>query len=361
VAINNSDLDNPRLFKQYDADGMLDRIHEMPGQCQQAWQMALDFELPPAYAEVERVVILGMGGSAIGGDIVRSLTINQARLPIFICRDYELPAFVDGRTLVIASSYSGMTEETLSAFEQSLRTDAPKLVITTGGKLETIARSQHIPVFRFDYRAQPRAALPFSLFPILCFCHRLGFIPDMSANVVETLNVLPEMSSRINENVPLSRNQAKQLASQLYGRLPVVYGADFIAAVAHRWKTQLNENGKSWAFYEVFPELNHNAVAGYQFPPEVANKVTVVMLHSDLLPERLKIRYRVTAQLLDSAGVSRQQVEGEGQSQLSHIMSLVLYGDYTSYYLALLNRIDPTPVKNIEYVKEHLRKEKTKW
>jgi len=347
-------LDDPQLFKRYDPEGMLNHLHNLPQLCQQAWQMALSFKLPPDYAEVDKVVVLGMGGSAIGGDLAASLAQAEAQLPIIVCRGYELPAFTDAKTLVIASSYSGNTEETLASFEQALKAEAKKLVITTGGRLKNMAQERDIPIFSFDYKAQPRAALPFSFLPILCFLHRLGLISDKSPEVAETVPVLEGLSSRIDETVPQSQNRAKQLAAGLYNHLPVVYGAGITSEVAYRWKTQLNENSKAWAFHEVFPELNHNAVVGYQFPDELATKIVVVLLRSRLLPERIQLRYRITGQLLEQAGVSYQTIDGEGECSLSQVMSLVLFGDYTSYYLAMLYRTNPSPVKAIDFLKQQL-------
>lgn len=335
---------------------MLTCLHEMPRLCQQAWQMAMDFDLPQDYANIDKVVILGMGGSAIGGDLVSSLALSEAKLPILIHRDYNLPAFIDAKTLVIASSYSGMTEEILSSFEQALDTESKKLAITTGGKLKTMAEKRNVPVFSFDYKAPSRAALPFSLMPLLCLLQRLGFITDKSPDVAETVQVLQQLSQKINEGVPWSQNPAKQLASKFYGHLAVIYGAGIVSEVAHRWKTQLNENSKAWAFYEIFPELNHNAVVGYQFPQELADKIVVVLLGSDLLPKPIQLRYQVTCQLLEQAKIDYQIVDGHGISPLSQIMSLVLFGDYVSFYLAILNKIDPTPVKAIDFLKEQLAK-----
>ncbi len=352
--MNKPDLDDPQLYEQFDPEGMLAHLHEMPQLCRQAWQSAMQFELPQDYAGVNKVVILGMGSSAIGGDLVTSLVSSEARLPILVHRDYNLPAFVDARTLVIASSYSGMTEETLASFEQALETDAKKLVITTGGKLKAIAGRKNIPVFSFDYQSQPRAALPFSFLAMLCFLQRLGSLSDKSADVAETVAVLEALSSRINEGVRLADNPAKQLAQRLYGHLPVIYGAGILSGVAHRWKTQLNENSKAWAGYEVFPELNHNAVAGYQFPAELAGKVVVVLLRSAYLARRIQLRYQLTCQLLEQARVGYQVTDGEGTSQLSQVMSLVLFGDYVSCYLAILYRVDPSPVKVIDSLKEQL-------
>jgi len=348
------DLDDPQIFKKLDPEGMLTCLHEMPWQCQQAWQMAMDFDLPQDYATINKVLITGMGGSAIGGDLVSSLVVSEAELPILIHSNYNLPAFVDAKTLVITSSYSGMTEETLSSFEQALETESKKLVITTGGELKVMAEKRNIPVFSFDYQAQPRAALSFSFLPILCFLQKLGFISDKSADIAEAAEVLQKLSQKINEVEPLSRNPAKQLAARLYGRLPVIYGAGILSEVAHRWKTQFNENSKAWAFYEVFPELNHNAVAGYQFPSELADKMVVVLLRSASLSRRVRLRYQATCQLLDRARVYHQFVEGDGSSFLSQILSLVLFGDYVSYYLAILYRIDPSPVEAIDYLKAEL-------
>ncbi len=348
-----TEADNSEL-KRLDPEDMLARIHEMPWQCQQAWQMAEDFDLPQEYSEINKVLIIGMGGSAIGGDLASSLVAPEARIPVSVYRGYDLPAFVDDSTLVIASSYSGNTEETLSAFNQALQTGARKLVITTGGKLKNIADDNGIPVLTFNYRSQPRAALAFSFLPILCFLQKLGFIGNKSADVTEALEVLQGLSRRINETQPVEQNPARQLAEKLYGHLPVIYGAGLLSEVAHRWKTQINENSKAWAFYEVFPELNHNAVVGYQFPPELAEKIIVVLLRSDLLARPVQLRYEVTCQLLERAGVRYEFVDGEGTSPLSQLLSLVLFGDYVSYYLALLYRIDPSPVETINYLKEQL-------
>ena len=319
--------------------------------------MAIAFELPQDYSRINKIVVLGMGGSAIGGDLVASLVSVEAKLPIIVRRQYDLPAFVDDRTLVIASSYSGNTEETLSAFEQALNTNTKKLAITTGGRLKAIAQENKIPLFSFNYKAQPRAALAFSFLPILSFVQKLGFIGDRSADVSEMVEVLNKLAQEINETVPTSDNQAKQLAGKLSSHLPVIYGGGITAEVAHRWKTQLNENSKVWAFYEAFSELNHNAVVGYQFPPELASNATVVILKSSHLSQRLFLRYQVTARLLEQAGVGYQFVDGLGRSALAHMMSLVLIGDYVSYYLAILNQTDPSPVKAIDYLKGELAKD----
>jgi glucose/mannose-6-phosphate isomerase len=333
---------------------MRERIRELPQQCLKAWQQALSFKLPRSYSNIDRVVILGMGGSAIGGDLLNSLASLESKTPISVCRDYNLPHFVDANTLVIASSYSGMTEETLSAFDQALATPAKKLVITTGGKLKAIAEQNKIPVLIVDYKAPPRAALAHSFATLLGICQKLGIVSDKSKDVAEMAQVLQDLQKTIDENRPLKSNPAKQLAAKLHNHLAVIYGAGFVSTAAQRWKTQINENSKAWAFYEIFPELNHNAVVGYKFPADLAKKLFVVFLRSPRLHPRTLIRYKLTTEMLSNAKVDYEIVEARGESALSQMMSLVFFGDWVSYYLALLNETDPSPVKVIDFLKKRL-------
>jgi glucose/mannose-6-phosphate isomerase len=185
---------------------------------------------------------------------------------------------------------------------------------------------------------------------------KLGFLKDKGGDVAETVQVLESLTSRLDEKSMERANPAKQLARRLYGHLPVVYGAGIAAEAAHRWKTQLNENSKAWAFYEAFPELNHNATVGYPLPKEVASRIRVVLLRSPLFHQRIKLRYDVTCELLKQSGVAYEFVDGEGKSALAQMMSLVMIGDFASYYLAILYKVDPSPVKVISYLKDRLEK-----
>jgi glucose/mannose-6-phosphate isomerase len=347
-------LDDPGIYSRLDPDDMLKHIRNFPSLCDQAWQKARDFRLPEKYTQVKKVVILGMGGSAIGGDLVSSLAVNESGIPVMVCRDYNLPQYVDGETLVIASSYSGMTEETLSSFEQGFDTGAKMLAITTGGKLQSLCETMGVPVFNIDYRSQPRAALPFSFFTLLAILQNLGLMPNKDQEVAGSLESMNRMKERIDFTVPEKDNPAKSLARKLAGRLPVIYGAGITGEVAHRWKTQINENSKTMCFYEVFSELNHNAIVGYRFPEELVPQTMVVLLDSDLLHERIRLRYNITLKILEQAGIYSQVLKGEGVGALSQMMSLVLLGDYVSYYLAILNQEDPTAIRPIEFLKKSL-------
>jgi glucose/mannose-6-phosphate isomerase len=348
------DLDNASFYRQFDKSGMLNHLHGFPEQCQKAWEKVLKFDLPREYTKISNVIIVGMGASAIGGDIVRRLALAESKLPVGVHRDYGLPAFVDASTLVIASSYSGNTEETLSAFTESLRTQAKKLVITSGGKLKHLAENEGIPAFVVDYQAPPRVAFPYNLIPLVGIFQKLGLLGDKSADLPEAVDILNKLSRDFVETRPLASNPAKQLAAKLRARVAVIYGAEIFSEVAQRWKEQFNENSKAWAFFESFPELNHNAVDGYEFPLEAKEKIFVLMLRSSSLRPQTLLRYEATAKLLAKAGISYEFAEARGESALAQVMSSVLLGDYASFYLAILNEVDPTSTDAINFVKQYL-------
>jgi len=360
-------LDDLGVYRRLDPANMLEHLHGLPQQCHTAWQKAKDFELPRDYAKIDKVVILGMGGSAIGGDLLRNFISRLTKPIVFVTRDYDLPAFVDERTLVIASSYSGNTEETLSAFSQALERKCKKLAMTTGGKLKALAQNAKVPVFIIDHIYQPRAAIGYSFIPLIYILQRLKpeptrifdmFDREPDVQVEAMIQDLEKLLGELKETIPTSSNPAKQLATKLQGKIAVIYGAGILSEVARRWKTQINENSKSWAFHETFPELNHNAVVGYQFPAELASKLYVVLLRCPSLHPRTLIRYQVTCELLEQNSISHQLIDSQGESELSQMMSLIYLGDWVSYYLAILYQTDPTPVKVIDYLKKRLSEAK---
>ncbi len=349
-----TDLDKPHLFRETDPQDMLARISELPQQCRHAWANAQSLPLPDEYRQAEAVVILGMGGSAIGGDLLRTLLESECPVPIVVNRDYTIPAFVNRRTLAIVSSYSGNTEETLTALEAARQAGAMLLAITTGGKLATRAQELNLPLLTFDYRATPRAALGHSIVALLGIVCRLGLVSDKKADLDEAIAVMESWQREINEAVPLAENAAKQLAVKLHGHLSVIYGAGHLSEVARRWKGQFNENAKAWAFFEHLPEMNHNALAGTEFPADLAEKTCAVMLTSSLDHPRTKVRFQITQEILGQRGVSCEVVEARGESRLAQMLSAVHFGDYVSFYLAMLYGIDPTSLEVVDYLKQRL-------
>ncbi len=348
-------LDDLQAMARLDSDNMRQRIEELPQQCREAWDGAQALALPPGYGAIDHLVIVGMGGSAIGGALLEDLVSDACDVSITLVRGYTLPSFAaDANTLVIACSYSGNTEETLTCFEQALDRDTRAMAITTGGKLSSLGRQAGVPVAQFDYRSQPRAALGYAFVLLLGAVHRLGLIPDYADDVAEAAAVMEDWQEEIEPEAPAANNAAKQLASQIEGKLPVVYGAGFLSATANRWKTQFNENAKSWAFFELLPELNHNAVVGLSIPDVVREHGLVVMLRSTLDQKRIRERWDVTGDLLAKQDVTAQEIWGRGKSKLAQMLSLIHFGDYVSFYVAMLNEVDPTPVDAIAFLKRRL-------
>ena len=350
-------LDDSSVYKSLDKSGMGAQIRGLPKQCRQAWDKASNLVLPSGYSDVDKVVVLGMGGSAIGGDLLRGLTAPLSRPLVLVHRDYDLPAWVDDRTLVIGASYSGNTEETISGFTQALKKGCKKLVISTGGRLTELARQNNVPVFVIEHAAPPRAALGYSLLPLLAIMQRLGFTGAEAADVDGMIRALETLGASWQEDSPAERNQAKMLAARLDGKIAIIYGAGILTDVARRWKTQINENSKQWAFFETLPELDHNAVLGYRYPAGTADRIYVLFLRCQSLHPRTLIRYKVTGELLEQSGIPHQYIDSQGGNDLKHVMSLVLLGDWVSYYLAMLNDIDPSPVPQIDLLKKRLAEE----
>jgi glucose/mannose-6-phosphate isomerase len=349
-----TDLDKRHVFCKTDPRDMLARISELPQQCRDAWANAQNLQWPAEYRQAEAVVILGMGGSAIGGDLLRTLLESECPVPITVNRDYTVPAFVNGRTLAIASSYSGDTEETLAALEAARQTGAMLLAIATGGKLAARARELNIPLLTFDYRSQPRAALGHSIVALIGIICRLGLVSDKATDLDEAVAVMESWQREINEAIPLAENAAKKLAVELHEHLSVVYGAGHLSQVARRWKGQFNENAKAWAFFEQLPEMNHNALAGTEFPADLAEKIVAVMLTSSLDHPRTRVRFQITQEVFHQRGVSCEVVEARGSSRLAQMLSAVHFGDYVSFYLAMLYGVDPTPLEVVDYLKQRL-------
>ncbi|MHB0876489.1 MAG: bifunctional phosphoglucose/phosphomannose isomerase [Anaerolineae bacterium] len=348
-------LDNLNLAT-CDPDSMHARIAELPQQCEDAWRLVEAFRLPDSYKHAGKVVILGMGGSAIGGDLARTLVESSATVPIMVVREYTIPAYVDDSTLVIASSYSGNTEETLSALDQALAKGAKCVCVGTGGKIEQKARAAGLPFLKFSYSSSPRAAIGYSLICLVGILIEAGVASIPYADLQEAMAEMRAWQADLRPDVPEEHNAAKQLARRLYGHIPVVYGSGLLSEIARRIKGQFNENSKSWGFYEIMPELNHNAVLGYTNPEELRQRLFVLALRSDYDHRRVGIRFDVTGDLLSKAGVALETVRARGKSRMAQMLSVVHFGDYVSLYLAYLYGTDPSPVAAISYLKEQLAK-----
>ncbi len=337
-------MPNWKELLSLDEGGMLQALQQFPEQVERA--LGLACRIPNGVQGFKNVVVLGMGGSAIAGDLLASFST----IPVVTVRDYELPAWVGSDTLLIAISYSGETEETLGAFREGLRRTRRALALTTGGALAALCEEEEIPWVPVPPGFQPRAALAFLLFPLLgCFA-RFGYVRGNPARVASFLRKLREAC------LPKQHeNAAQSMAQALVGKVPVIYGARTIAPVAYRWKTQINENAKQPAYWMELPELCHNEIVGYELAGKVFAQGIVVFLRTSFDHPRVAKRVEVLKEVLSSRGLAFLEVWGEGEDLLAQAFWLLYFGDWVSFYLALLNGVDPTPVRPIQELKRKLK------
>ena len=350
-----SPLDSPGTYARLDPHGLLGRIESLPEQVDEAWSAGEALHWPSEYRDVDRVVVLGMGGSGIGGTLLAALAIaTRTHTPIFSARGYTVPAFTDERTLVLASSNSGNTEETVASLEAAIRARAKCVAITTGGRLLEMAREHRLPALTFEWEGEPRSALGWSFASLLAICCSAGLLPELSSDLREATPAMRDLRSAIGRDAPEAVNQAKQLAQRLAGRLPVILGAEQLAPVAYRWRTQINENAKSWALADELPEMNHNAQEGFGLPQRIVPLLHAVFLRHASMHPRIRTRVDATADEMRRCGVSSEIVDIAAAQPLTQMLSAIYLGDYVSYYLGLLNGVEPSPVPRLMALKEML-------
>ncbi len=347
-------LNNPEDFPKLDTQNMLGEISGLPEQLQKAWQEASGFSLSDK-KEVKRVLIAGMGGSAIGADLLKAYTAPLRTVPLEVHRGYGLPAWAAGScTLVITSSHSGNTEETLSALEAGLMRDCSLLAVTTGGRIANLAREHGVDLWQFDHHGQPRAAVGYSFALLLNVLFRLGYIPDPTKEIQDAVGTMISQREKLAPELLDHQNPAKRLAGQLIDRWVSVFGADLLAPVARRWKGQISEVAKAWGQYEDLPEADHNTLAGVVNPEGVLGKIVALFLKGSHNHPRNQKRIDLTRKNFMLEGISTDLIEAAGSSRLAQMWSLIQFGDYTAYYLAMAYDVDPTPVAAIENLKREL-------
>ena len=347
-------LDDLEVLARLDPEDMRGQVGRSPAQLRAAWAQTRTLTLPAAHRAASAVAVLGMGGSAIGADLVTGIFGARLTVPVLPLRDYELPAWVGPQTLVLASSHSGATEETLSALEAALRRHCPVVALTTGGPLLEVARRAELPHLVFPAGGQPRAAIGYGVGLLMGLLERGGYLSLGDSEVQTAADEGERAVAECAAERPTRDNVAKQLAWSLVDRMAVIEGAGALAPVARRWKTQLNENAKAMAAFEALPEATHNAVVGYAHPESARERTFVIFLAGRSEHPRNRLRGRLSAELLDAAHVPHRTVEVAGEGPLAEALHGIVIGDATSVYLATLYGEDPTPIEALSGIKARL-------
>lgn len=344
-------------FSGKDLSHMYEKIYNLPDQILEAWEIGKKVDVSSLNREYKNIVLTGMGGSAIGGDIIRSLGYTELKVPFVVVRDYSLPNFVDKDSLLIVVSYSGNTEETISTCREGLGRGASVLAITSGGEIECIVESQSSPLISIPKGFPPRAALGYTFIPILAVFSRIGLIKISDEDIIKTVELMREIRDKeLKDEIPEDKNIAKRLANKIYGHLPAIYAPnEYMGVIAYRWKCQLNENSKLFSIWNSFPELNHNEIEGWEGGDEFLRNIFVIFLRDEEEAYVIKKRIQYMKDLISQISAGIEEVYVKGESLLEKFLSLIYIGDFLSFYLAIKRGIDPTPVKKIEDLKKYLK------
>ncbi len=354
-----NDVDDIKTIEKIDKLNMRKLLYEFPHQIDVIVRLMANFQLPSDYKEAKNIVVCGLGGSSVGGDLLKNLLRDKMRLPLMINRSYTLPIWVDENSLIICVSYSGNTEETLSVYAAGKKCRGKMVVISSGGKLTELSKKDGFPLFMVpETGIPPRAALGYLFLPQLFIIKKLEFADIQDSELIEASEVLKKLREEIDTTVPKEKNVAKKLAEEIRQSVPLIYAtSDFLEGVGVRWKTQINENSKNPVYTEFFSELDHNEIMGWEGADELTKRFSVILLRDKSESERMRKRIDITSSLIRGKAKKVLEVSSKGEGLLSRILSLIYIGDYVSFYLAMLNGIEPTEVKSISTLKRRMAEE----
>lgn len=348
-------LDNQSKIKEIDKSNMLADLVKTADYSRDAIKRAKQVTVPKNF-HPKNIVVVGMGGSAIGGELLKDWLQDTFPISIQVCRDYALPAYANNETLVITNSYSGNTEETLTAFLSATKKKCTVIAITSGGQLADFCKKLHVPYVKIPSGLQPRVAVPYMFFPLPVIFEKMGLLSNVEDELKAAVDVIETASKENMFDVPSKSNEAKTVAEKILDSIPVVYGFRQYNSVAHRLKAQFNENSKVPSKSESFPELNHNEAVGYDAPKTLTKNLSIIVIRDPDEPLEIKNRIETSIELVFKRAKTVIEITAKGQNKLAKMFSVLCLGDYISVYLAILQNKDPSPVKIIDKVKTELAK-----
>ena len=351
-----TDLDDIGAIERLDSLDVLSEVESLADQIRGAWAIAQSAAGLPEGLGVDSVVVLGMGGSASSGDLLQALVEPRLAVPFTVFKSYRpLPEWIGRNSLVMAVSYSGNTEETLDAFEEAHKRGARVVCVSAGGRLAELAEEFGAAHIAIPPGLQPRAAIGYLLVPLIAVLARMGLIPDPNDDIEESLAVLDEMAPRCDRKTPAAENPAKDLGRRLAGSVPILYGGPGIgAAIARRFKSELNEYAKTHAFHNEIPEMNHNEIVGWTRAGEIGGNYVAVWFADSHDADRIGLRWEITRELIEGSAVDVLEVTAQGESPLARMSSLLYVTQLAAIYTGIVHGVDPGPVEVIEELKRRL-------
>ncbi|MCA9369120.1 MAG: SIS domain-containing protein [Pseudomonadales bacterium] len=353
-------IDSREKIGELDKSNMIGSIEALGKQIEHAWEELKNISFTPK-DEIRNIVVSGMGGSALGADVIAHLFKEELKVPLYINRTYSLPEFVDMHTLVVLSSYSGTTEEVIAAAAEAEARKAQIMVICAGGTLLELAQNKGYAHYKIDpvHNAsdQPRMAIGYSVFGTIGLFEKAGLLQISDADVVEVVKTINKQVEACTIEVSGESNPAKALAYTMLDRQPVIIVADFLEGAAHVSANQHNENGKAYVNYKVIPEINHHLMEGLRFPKSNASTQVFIFVNSVLYPPKISLRMRLTQQIVEDNHIETMAVPLQASSKMAQAFEMISLFSFCSFYLAMLEGIDPSPIPFVDAFKEELKKQ----
>lgn len=359
-------LDDPKKIAEIDKGNIRRIMEQFPEQCEDAIKTSQTLKIPQTvkinnkliinYKKPQNIIVTGLGGSAIGGNLLKDWSKDTLPIPIEICRSYHLPAYANQNTLVLALSYSGNTEETLSTYLEAIERQCMTITLTSGGTLAKFNEELSLPLLKLPTTyPQPRSAIAHLFFPLITTLEKLNLIPPAKEEEKEAVTILKKLQQEVRSETPTASNPAKKLALSIKGGFPFICGFNIYESVALRIKTQFNENSKITAKSENFSEMNHNETVGWTGPDNLTKNFSVILIRDEQEPPEIKTRIEVTRNMiLDKNAKNIQEIHARGKGKLARMLSTMYIGDFSSVYLAFLYEVDPLPIPIIDALKKQL-------
>ncbi|MDD4476902.1 MAG: SIS domain-containing protein [Patescibacteria group bacterium] len=355
-------LDNLAEIKKLDTKNMLGSLEAFAKQAEEIWKSGVKLKLPANYKTVKNIAVFGMGGSALGTHAIKVLFFNYLKIPLEIINDYRLPAFVDNNTLVIASSYSGNTEEVISAFNEAREKKAKIAVISAGGKLAAMAEKYKIPAFIFTTDnnpcGSPRMGLCYSIFGQMIILAKAGVLKFGAKELKSAEEIIKKYVKLFGAGSATPDNQAKTTAVKSFGKSVWFVGSEHLSGNIHIASNQMNENAKRFSGYFVLPELNHHLLEGLANPRTNGSDIIFIFIESGLYDKRTRKRYKITKQVLDKNNIEHISYSCREKTSLAQVCEVLAFSGYLSFYSAVHDGIDPTAIPFVDYLKRELANKK---
>lgn len=348
---------NLKTIEKLDKKNLYNSIQELDLQCSQVVDEMKKIKIPPAYKKASNIIVSGMGGSALGARIIKSIFLEELKIPMEIVNNYKLPAYLNKNSLCVISSYSGNTEETISCFNQARKQKAKIFVIASGGKLTNLAKKYKIPSYIFNPKYNscntPRMALGYSIFAQLLLFQKIGLVKitknefKKSIETIEFFNKKFVLQNKVD-------NQALKIARAMFEKIPLIIGSEFLVGNCRAFRNQINEGSKNFSTFMEIPEINHHLLEGLQNPKTNSKNLMFLFLNSNLYHKRNQLRYKITEKIIKQHNIDFVEYKLTSKTKLQQSMELLVLGSYASFYLAMLNNLDPSPNPYVDYLKKQM-------